>query len=388
MPSESSATPAAAVSESVSTQALIQQIAAEARSAGQSVLYDPDSPVGDPATGDAPPPKGGKPARPAAAADAKEGATESETDRDNPEDQQERSEEDPSQGDEDQQEPAAQAGEISLEAVKAALGAEGGTDVAALAKALGVEAEALGLTPGAAKFLRLEKKKATATLQRAHTLAVELEKKFGDQIKARKAASEGQLEPAIEYCEATFGMPWNELNKMVGLLLQGKPVGDLESKRELRELKKRETERQAQETAKAQEAATAAKVTQAKAWIQTQIKGDKLASPELTEQLRAAGFPPVVDLVFEEMQLGYAKGLTDPKKALEKVRAKLEKQAKALRSAGLVPGGKPPPKPAPVTSGSKPRTGAQTGAAGNSRPMTDAELRTAVLKEAGLWRAS
>jgi hypothetical protein len=385
MPSEQSATPAAAVSESVSTQALIQQIAAEARSAGQSVLYDPDSPVGDPATGDAPPPKGGKPARPTAA-DSNDGATESDPSSDNLEDQQASSEEDPGEG-QDEQEPAAQAGEISLEAVKAALGAEGGTDVAALAKALGVQAEALGLTPGAAKFLRLEKKKANATLERAHTIAVELEKKFGDQVKARKAASEGDLEPAIAHVEATFGMSWNELNKMVGLLLQGKPIGDLESKRELRELKKRESERQAAETTKAQEAATAAKVTQAKTWIQTQIKGDKLASPELSEQLRAAGFPPVVDLVFEEMQLGYAKGLTDPKKALEKVRAKLEKQAKALRTAGLVPGGKPAAKPAPVTSTGKPRNNAQTGAAGNSRPMTDQELRTAVLKEAGLWRA-
>ena len=388
MPSEASATPAPAVSDAAQTQALIQQIASEARSAGQSVLYDPDAPVGGAADGDAPP---AKPSRSRLARlteqqgeGADDDANESDTDA-SQDPAQARSEEDP-EGNEDPQEPAAEAGEIRLEAVKAALAAEGGTDIAALAQALGVEIEALGLTPGAAKFLRLEKKKAAATLAKATDLAQRLERDFGTQVRARKAVSEGQLEPAIEYVEATFGMSWAELNKAVGQLLQGKPVGDIEAKRELRELKKQQAEREQKDKQLADEAAKAAKTTQAKDWIHNQIKGDKLCSPELDQQLRAAGFPPVVDLVFEELQSGWSKGLTDPKKALEKVRARLTQQAKVLRTAGLVPGAKPAPK-APV-SASRPRTNAQTGAAGNARPMTDAELRQAVLKEAGLWKAS
>jgi hypothetical protein len=179
-------------------------------------------------------------------------------------------------------------------------------------------------------------------------------------------------------------MDWNELNKAVAALLQGKPVPGIAEKRELRELKRQQAEREAEAKKQAEATASAQKIDQAKTWIRNQIKGDKLAAPELDQQLRDAGFPGVVDLVFDEMAANYSKGLTDPKKALERVRQKLAKQAKALRTAGLVPKAAPP-KSAPVST-SSPRASAQTGAPGNGRPMNDAELRQAVLKEAGLWR--
>jgi hypothetical protein len=368
-------------SEAASREALIKQIATEARTSGKSITYDPDAPP-DTEGDDAPPAPKGKAGKVAAANDV-EGNTESDpddetatTDEDSPEEDAQRTE--------DQEPAAAEAGEIDLAAVQLALDAEGGVDMLALAKALGREPEQIGLTPGAAKFLRLEKKKSDATLKRAQDLALQLRRDYGDQSEARKAASEGRLEPAIEFIQNTFGMEWNELNKAVAALLQGKPIPGLEDKRKLRELQAEKNAREAEAKKQAETQASQQKITEAKTWIKAQIKGDKLASAELDQQLRDAGFPSVVDLVFDEMAANYSKGLTDPKKALEKVRQKLEKQAKALRTAGLVPAAKPA-KTAPV-SASKPRAGAQTGAAGNGRPMTDAELRQAVLKEAGLWR--
>lgn len=375
--------PTPAPSEAASTEALIQQIAAEARSSGKSIVYDPDAPPdaegddGAPAAPKAKPPRSGKPS--AAASDEP-----NESDSDDETETQADPEEEP-EGSEEPEEPAAEAGQIDLAAVKSALDAEGGVDILALAQALGKEPEQIGLTPGAAKFLRLEKKKAGATLKRAEGLALQLKRDYGDQVAARKAAALGQLEPAIEFVQNTFGMDWNELNKAVGALLQGKPVPGIEEKRELQRYKREQAERETAAKKQADEAASAQKVQDAKTWIKTQIKGDKLASAELDQELRAAGFPGVVDLVFDEMAANYSKGLTDPKKALERVRVKLSKQAKALRTAGLVPKA-PAPKSAPV-SASRPRAGAQTGAAGNGRPMTDAELRQAVLKEAGLLRS-
>jgi len=385
MPAEPSAPqliPTPAPSDAAARESLIKQIAAEARSSGKSIVYDPDAPP-DAEGDDAPPAPKGKAGK-AGKADAAEdsaGTTESEDDEtDTP---QEDAEEDAEAGEAEPEQPA-QAGEIDLAAVTAALEAEGGVDMLALAKALGKEPEQIGLTPGAAKFLRLEKKKANATLKRAQDLALQLQREYGDQSAARKAASEGKLEPAIEFVQNTFGMEWNELNKAVGALLQGKPIPGLEDKRKLRELQAEKNQREAEEKKRAEAQASQQKVEQAKTWIKNQIKGDKLASAELDQQLRDAGFPSVVDLVFDEMAANYSKGLTDRKKALERVRAKLSKQAKALRTAGLVPAAKAP-KPAPV-SASKPRANAQTGAPGNGRAMTDAELRQAVLKEAGLWR--
>jgi hypothetical protein len=171
---------------------------------------------------------------------------------------------------------------------------------------------------------------------------------------------------------------------MIADLLQGKPPGDLEQKRELRELKKREADREAQRQREQAEAQKAAKVTDAKKWIANSIRGDKLADATMNEQLRAAGMPTVVDMVFEEMQANYSRGLTDPKQALERVKAKLTKHAKALQAAGVLP--KPKLKPKPSVTASPPRAAAQTGSAGNGREMTDAELRQAVLKEAGIYR--
>jgi hypothetical protein len=180
-------------------------------------------------------------------------------------------------------------------------------------------------------------------------------------------------------------MGWNELNKMVGQLLQGKPVKDLEAKRELIELRKKESARAEAEKKSLEEKATQQKVTDAKTWITNSLKGDKLATPELNKQLSEAGFPTITDLVFEEMKAGYARGLTDPRKALEVVKQKLTKQARALSAVVGTSKPAPAPKPKPLSS-SKPRADGQTGSAGNGRAMTDKELREAVLKEAGLWR--
>jgi hypothetical protein len=372
--------PLPAVSDFAETQALIHQIAAEARTSGKTLVFDPDATEAEDGTPAAP---AKKPAKAAPASEDGEGDTEETTSEQAEAEAPEASPED-QDADEDEPGELDASGEIDVEAVRTALAAEGGVDLIALAKALGKEPEEIGLTPGQAKFLRLEKKKSGDSLLRAQNLAEQLRRDFGSQVEARKAAERGDLDGAIKFIEATFGREWNEINKMVASLLKGQPVKDIEDKVRLRKLEQEKAEREQAEQKQASERAASEKVTQAKTWIKNQIKSDPLASPELDKQLREAGFPSVVDLVFEEMQVGYRHGLTDPKKALDNVRAKLTRQAKALRTAGLVPKGKPPPgKP---VSASKPRAGAQTGAAGNGRPMTDAELRQAVLKEAGLWR--
>lgn len=359
------------------TAQLIREITAEARASGQSLAHDPDAPSdsgGDEVTRDETPAAKGKarvPAKP-----------KEELDNDDQSEDAEESTEDPEAG-EDAENDQPQAA-LDPDAIKRALEGEDGVDMLALAEALGVDPEKLKVTAAQHRVLRLQQKKARDMARQAHDLSKRLSEQYGDQVKARKAVAEGDLNPAIEYIEGTFGMSWNELNRMVGQLLQGKPVKDLESKRELQQLRKKESERAESEKKAAEAKATEQKVTDAKAWIASSIKGDKLSTPELNRQLAEAGFPTIPDLVFEEMQANYSKGLTDPRKALERVKLKLTKQARALQSAGLI--GKPAPaKPKPTTS-ARPRADAQTGAAGNGRPMTDAELRQAVLKDAGLWR--
>lgn len=380
----SAASAVPAMSEAAATQALIQQIASEARSSGQGLTYDPEAPVSDGQGGDAVVPgKAGKPGgKPPGKVPPKPQRGLLDEAESNEIDDVDAASDEESPDDTGEESPSDTApGELNVAGISAALTAEGGVDVVALADALGLEPEQLKLSPGAHKAVRLERRKAQQTLERAHTLAQKLQKQYGDQVSARKAAAEGKLDPAIEFIEATFGMPWNDLNKAVGMLLQGKPIPDIESKRELRELKKAEADRVAEATKQKETAAVAEKTEQAKLWIANQIKGDKLASPEFNKLLEAAGYPTVTELVFEEMQRGYSKGLTDPKKALEKVRVKLTKQAKALGSAGLL---QLPKERKPAVSASPPRAGAQTGAAGNAREMTDAELRKAVLREAGI----
>ncbi len=355
------------------TAQLIQQITAEARSTGQSLVFDPDAPPE--ASGDdgeaTPAVKRKVPAKPKEESSDAEEPSEAEADPESATEESDESEQ-------------ADKGPLDAEAVARALAGPDGVDMLALAEALGVDPEKLGVTPAQHRVLRLQQSKAKRMIQQAHDLGKKLNEQYGDQVKARKAVADGDLNPAIEYIEGTFGMSWNDLNRMVGQLLQGKPVKDLEQKRELLELKKREAARVEAEKKTADAKVIEQKTVDAKAWIASSIKGDKLATPELNRQLADAGFPTITDLVFEEMQANYSKGLTDPKRALERVKLKLTKQAKALQSTGLL--GKPAPgKPKPTTS-AKPRAEAQAGAAGNGRPMTDAELRQAVLKEAGLWR--
>lgn len=362
------------------TASLIREITAEARSTGQSLVYDPEAPPDEFEEGAAPPPKAKPPARgkDATASPQKERSEDGQSEDGDPEDGTENGE-DPEVG----ESPEPQ-GTLDPEAVTRALKAEGGVDMLALAQALGVDPEALKVTPAQHRILRLQFSKAKRMAQSAHDTAKKLNDQYGDQVKARQAVATGDLNPAIEYIEATFGMSWNELNRAVGQLLQGKPVKDIEQKRELNELRKKEQARAEADKQATEARAKEAKITDAKAWIASSIKGDKLATPELNKQLSEAGFPSITDLVFEEMAAGYSKGLTDPKKALELVKQKLTKQARALNATGLV--GKPPPPKAKPLSTAKPRSDAQTGAAGNVRPMTDAELRAAVLKEAGLSR--
>ena len=380
---EPSATPATPpVSDAALTASLIREITAEARSTGQSLVYDPEAPpeaFDEPGT--TPKPKAKPPAKgtDAKASPEKESLEDGQSEDGQPEESIEDVEDA-----EDGESPEPK-GALDPEAVKAALSAEGGVDMLALAAALGVDPETLKVTPAQHRILRLQHSKAKRMTQQAHDLAKRLNDTYGDQVKARKAVATGDLNPAIEYIEATFGMSWNELNRAVAQLLQGKPVADIEQKRELNELRKKEQARAEAEKQANEAKAKEHKVTEAKTWIAASIKGDKLATPELNQQLKDAGFPTITDLVFEEMQAGYSKGLTDPKKALELVKQKLTKQARALNATGLV-GKPPPPAKAKPLSASKPRSDAQTGAAGNVRPMTDAELRAAVLKEAGLLR--
>lgn len=355
------------------TAQLIREITAEARSSGQSLVHNPDAPE---EAGDE-----GEPASPPTKRDGK-AKPEKETDDDGESEDQSETDEEPEAYEDGEESPQVE-GEIDPEAVRRALKADGGVDMLALAEALGVDPEQLKVTGAQHKVLRLQQSKAKKMTQQAHDLALRLNEQYGDQVKARKAVADGDLNPAIEFIEKTFGMGWNELNRAVVQLLQGKPVKEFESKRELFELRKKETARVEAERKAAEDAAKTQKVADAKTWIAARIKGDKLATPELNKQLQEAGFPTITDLVFEEMQAGYSKGLTDPRKALERVKAKLTKQARALQATGLVA---KPAAPKPKTTSAKPRADAQTGAAGNGRPMTDAELRQAVLKEAGLWR--
>lgn len=385
---EPSATPATpAPSDSAVTAQLIREITAEARASGESLVHDPDAPAdpGDEITRPETPGAKGKakvPAKPKEETDnAEDGETEESPENAEGADEVEPDDEKP-QGTLDAE--AVTRNAAAIVAALAGIEGEDGVDMLALATALGVDPERLKVTPAQHRVLRLQQSKARRMIQQAHDLGKKLNETYGDQVKARKAAEQGDANPAIEFVEATFGMPWNDLNRMVGQLLQGKPVKDIEAKRELQQLRKKEAERVEAEKKAAESKATEQKVVDAKAWIASSIKGDKLATPELNKQLSEAGFPTITDLVFEEMQANYAKGLTDPKKALERVKLKLSKQAKALQSAGL--GAKPTaPKPKPMSL-AKPRASAQTGSAGNGRPMTDAELRQAVLKEAGLWR--
>jgi hypothetical protein len=370
---EPSATPATPpMSDSAMTAALIREISTEARTSGKSLVFDPEAPPDAGDTGEEAPAPKGKAKVPAKPNEETENVEDGET---------EESSEDESPGEDDGE--AKPQTEIDPEAVKRALGGDDGVDMLALAEALGVDPEKLGVTPAQHRILRLQQSKAKQMIRQAHDLGKKLNDTYGDQVAARKAVEQGELNPAIEFVEKTFGMPWNELNRMVSQLLQGKPVKDLEQKRELLELRKKEAARVEAEKKAAEAKATEQKVVDAKAWIASSIKGDKLATPELNKQLAEAGFPTITDLVFEEMQANYSKGLTDPRKALERVKLKLTKQAKALASAGLI--SKPTP-PKPKVTSAKPRNDAQTGSAGNGRPMTDAELRQAVLKEAGLWR--
>ena len=371
------AAPAPPQSDFAQTQALIAEITNEARSSGQRIDFDPDAPVGD---GDADAERGDADGDAGSAEPTTPKVKKAATDEEQQDEEPEGDAEDP----EDPEDASRVEGQIDPVEVRKALRAKGGVDLIALAKALGVAPEALKLTPSQAKAIRIERRKTQQTLERAAKLSGELEQKYGDQVRARKAASEGELQPAIEFVENTFGMSWNELNKMVADLLQGKPIGDLDQKRELRDLRRQEAERAAKAKADQAEAAKQGKVTEAKRWISSSIKGDKLCDPGLNEQLRAAGMPTVVDMVYEELKTNYSRGLTDPKKALERVKGKLEKHAKALQAAGVLPKTKPAPKQA-VTASPR-RDSAQTGSAGNGRVMTDAELRTAVLKEAGLFR--
>lgn len=360
------------------TAQLIREITAEARASNQSIAHDPDAPPDDAGEGDAEPAP-----KPAAKKDGKAQPKKDPTDG-NEDAEVEESTEDGEDSGEDGESPTQRS--LDAEAVNKLIAeaGENGVDMLALAQALGVDPEKLKVTPAQHRILRLQQSKAKRMIQQAHDLSKRLTEQYGDQVRARKAAADGDLNPAIEFIEGTFGMGWNDLNKMVGQLLQGKPVKDLESKRELIELRKKEAARAEAEKKAETEKVTAQKVTDAKTWITNSLKGDKLATPELNKQLSEAGFPTITDLVFEEMKAGYARGLTDPRKALEVVKQKLTKQARALQA---VVGTKPPPTPKPKPlSSSKPRADGQTGSAGNGRAMTDKELREAVLKEAGLWR--
>jgi archaellum component FlaD/FlaE len=393
---------------------LIKQIASEARSSGKSLTFNPDTGLdeADTDSADEPPARGSKggknkPAKEAKPTRGKDGkfrrekepeqdteettedTEETESDRDeeqneadaDAEDEEADEDADAEEKDDEEREP----GVFDGSAIQAALDAEGGVDMLALAKALGKEPEELGVSPAQHKAIRLGQQKARATLVKAEKLAAKLNQQFGDPVRARKAVQTGELQPAIDYIQNVFGMSWNELNRAVAAALSGKPLPDLEEKREQFELKKRERERTEAEKKANEEKATAERTEKAKAFITSKIKADKLAKPEVSKLLTEAGLPSVVDMVFAELQAGYKRGLTDPKQALEKVRPRLMKLVKALTAAGLV-ALPTKPKPKPATTGTRPRSSAQAGAAGNSREMTDEELRRSVLKEAGLLR--
>jgi hypothetical protein len=365
--------PTPAKSDFAETAALIKEIATEARASGKALTYDADAPEDAPEAAEAEEAQADAPVKAEKTAKAEDPA-DAEEEAEEPSTEEEEAEEEPTE---------AAPGELDVAAIKAALASEE-VDLEALAKALNVDPSKLRMTPSQFKAARIERRKAQQTLARAQELSTKLEDRFGDQGKALKAAAEGDLQPAIDFIEATFGMSWNELNTMVADLLKGKPIKDLEQKRELSALRKKAAEVEAAEKRKGEEASKTQAIADAKAWIASTIKADPLATSELNQQLLQAGMPTIVDLVFDEMHANFAKGLTDPVKALDRVKAKLTKQARALQAAGVLP--KPEtPKPKPL-SASKPRASAQAGSAGNGRPMTDAELRRAVLKEAGLLK--
>lgn len=383
-------TPATPKSEAAESAALISQIASEARSAaaaGKKGVDDaegqrsgkPRAP-GEPGADDAPNPSGED-----FDADAAAEATEDDDGEQTESAEGEETEGDGNSADDGDDEAEATELTFNADAVREMLEAraEGKQiDPVKLVAALGVKPEELGLSPAAFAAMRVEQKKSAKLVSKAQELEKKLVQRFGDQTTARKAASEGKLEPAIEFIEATFGMGWNGINKMVATLLEGKPVENLPEKQELRALREEKARREQADKEATEKAAAAEKETKAKDWIGTQIRKDKIAAPELSKALQEAGLPTVVELVYAEMREGYSKGLTDPKAALAKVRPKLIKQLRALQALELVEA-KPAKKKA--VAASAPREGAQQGIAGSKkREMSDAEMRKLVLKEAGL----
>jgi hypothetical protein len=213
---------------------------------------------------------------------------------------------------------------VDLKALKAALEKD---DPVAFVKALGKKAESL-LSSKAHRALRLQVKevekaqaKAVAAQSRADELATKLGEKYGDPIAARKAAETGDVDSFVTLIEKWSGHPWNDVMRWV--------TNGIAGRKERLEAKARETNEATQRDQAKREQAQA----EVRDWCDKGVK-------KLAADLHS---PEVVQMVVDEIRIGFANGITTPAKALPLVRKKLEAQYKMLHK--VFGKGQAPPKP-------------------------------------------
>lgn len=254
---------------------------------------------------------------------------------------------------------AAQAKDVDLQALKAAISAK---DPVALIKALGDSAEEL-LGAKAHKALRMQVKaiqaeqaKASKKHTQADDLVKQLASKYGDPIAARKAAEDGDVDAFVTLVEKWSGHPWNDVMRWATAGMAGR-------KDRLAVVERAGKEQAQLESAKREQAQA-----EVRDWAD---KGVKKLAPELHS-------PEIVEMVVAEIRAGFGAGITTPAKALPLVRKKLETQYNLLKK--MFDGGRGKPKPKIEA----PAARTQRAEGGKTRPMTLDEDIQSFLKENGL----
>lgn len=237
-------------------------------------------------------------------------------------------------------------------ALAAAIDAE---DPRAFIDALGPAAEVLlgGKAHAALRRQAGDLKKAEGA---AKKFEAHLEAKYGDPIKARKAAAEGDINAFLDNIERQYGAPWTAMVKAVNDAMAGKPA---------------RVENVAEAAKRAELAQTAAREE-----ARAKVRQDITRHVSTVDKALAKACPSVVDRVYEKMRTGWAQGINTPAKALALVKKELKTEAAALVKLFA------PQKPKPKTTVPLPRETRETP----GRKMTDAEMREEFLRQEGLWR--
>lgn len=174
---------------------------------------------------------------------------------------------------------------------------------------LGDKADKL-LGSAAHKSLRLTAKENRKNYTKLQNLATSLEHKFGDPVKARTAAANGDIDAFIDSVEKQWGNSWKTLIQAVNSSIAGR-----EARIEAKNTQKKQEDTAAQKQREEAAANVKKHVTEV-----VKVESDKLL----------AKYPKVVDLVIEKMREQYKNGVNTPKKALELVKKDLQEQAKVL----------------------------------------------------------